>query len=228
MSLPALLLAIPLLWASPPPDRTVAKGLRARVEALYRDLQTPVMRLRPDTARVSDSLECRCAAATWSLSRDGGDRPGGSEVLRLVWMSSDGSALRRDILPVRVERRELVPVARRRLGSGQMLDSADLRWEWRRDDRRAQAPPRREELPGRRLARGVGPGQELASSHLQPPYLVRRGDRVRLRLGRGGAHLSGDGLALEDGVAGRRIRVQGPFGSVIRGLVQPDSTLRIE
>jgi len=208
--------------------RPWATGLRARVWTLYARLQTPSLRLVPDTARIPDSLRGPERARSWELVRDGGPRPGGTEALRVVWTDSVNESRRGDILPVPVARTELVPVALRRFALGEDLDTNALRWEWRRTDGSAVAPPVRGTLAGRRLRRGVGPGQDLSVSALEEPFVFRRGDRVRLVLARGGTNLSADGTALEDGLPGRRVRLRGPFGNDLRGLVLPDSSVRVE
>lgn len=209
-------------------DRPLAIGLRARVAALYAALETPGLRLVPDTGRVPDSLRGPARASAWELVRDGGRRPGGTEALRVEWTDSVGKFRRSDLLPVVVGRSELVPVASRRFGSGEVVDTSALRWQWRRTDGSLASPPARESLHGRRLRRGVGPGQELSASALEDPFVFRRGDRVRIVLARGGANLSADGTALEDGLPGRRVRLRGPFGNDLRGTVLADSSVRVE
>ena len=209
-------------------DRPWAHGLRARVAVLYGGLETSSLRLEPDTARIPDSLRGPERAASWELVRDGGSRPGGTEALRVVWTDSVRGSRRADLLPVPVARTELVPIASRRFGLGEDIDTSSLRWEWRRTDGSVVAPPPRAGLHGRRLRRGVGPGQELSASALEEPFVFRRGDRIEVVLVRGGANLSADGIALEDGLPGRRVRVRGPFGNDLRGVVLPDSSVRVE
>lgn len=225
--LPLAVVAMAVLAAAGA-ERPWASGLRARVAALYASLESPVLRLAPDTGRVPDSLRGPARASAWELVRDGGPRPGGTEALRVVWTDSVNNFRRSDILPVSVARSELVPVASRRFGSGEVVDTAALRWQWRRTDGSVVAPPSPGGLHGRRLRRGVGPGQELSATALEEPFAFRRGDRVRIVLARGGANLSADGAALEDGLVGRRVRVRGPFGNDLRGVVLPDSSVRVE
>jgi len=206
----------------------LASGLRERVARLYAGLSTASMRLSPDTAHAIDSLRCPVRATAWRLERDGGPRPGGSEVVRLVWTDSVDAAVRQDLVAVRVVREELVPVAQRRFASGEALDTAAVRWEWRRTDAVAVAPPRPGTLGGRLLRRGVGPGQEVWTTALEEPYAFHRKDRVRVVLDRRGAAVEADGTALDDGIVGKSARVQGPFGKVLSGRVQADSSVRVE
>lgn len=224
----ALLAILVAGWTPPQARGPWAFGLRERVAALYADLETPAMRLRLDASRAKDSLRGPHGATGWRLARDGGDRPGGTEVLRLEWTDSVGTVLRTDRVPARVERDEMVPVAERRLFAGSDLDTADLRWEWRRTDGTVQAPASRDGLHGRRLARGVGPGQALLASAIEPPTVFRRQDKVRIVLDRGGTRILSEGTALEDGRTGRFARARGPFGTEVRGRVKEDSTLVVE
>lgn len=206
----------------------LASGLRGHVARLYDGLATPAMRLVPDTAHAIDSLRCPVRAVSWRVERDGGPRPGGSEVVRLVWTDSVDAPIRQDLVAVRVVREELVPVAQRRFTSGERLDTAALRWEWRRTDAVAVAPPLPGTVQGRLLRRGVGPGQEVWTTALEEPYAFHRKDRVRVVLDRRGAAVEADGTALDDGIVGKSARVQGPFGKVLSGRVQADSSVRVE
>lgn len=217
-------------WAAPQvrSPGIVARDLRVRTAALYAALETPSLRLVPDTAKVPDTLRCAVRAHGFRLERDGGPRPGGSEVLRLAWTDSVGAVVRQDLVSVRVERRELVAVARRRMFAGQLVDTGSLEWSWRRTDGVAVAPPPRGNLHGRALRRGVGPGQELLASALEEPFLFRRHETVRISLARDGASLVADGRALDDGLPGRMVKVEGPFGKTLRGRVMPDSSVRVQ
>lgn len=224
----ALLAILAAGWTPPQARGPWAVGLRDRVAAVYAGLETPAMRLRVDAARTKDSLRGPSGATAWRLARDGGARPGGTEVLRLEWTDSVGTVVRTDRIPARLEREELVPVASRRLFAGSVLDTADLRWEWRRTDGAAQAPAARTGLAGRRLARGVGPGQELFANAVEQPVSFRRQDRIRIILAREGTRILSEGTALEDGRAGRFVRVKGPFGTELRGRVADDSTVVVD
>lgn len=215
-------------WTPPQARGPWASGLRGKAVALYAALETPTLRLRVDAAKTPDSLQGPRGAVSWSLARDGGPRPGGTEVLRLVWTDSVGTLVRIDRVSVRLSREELVPVASSRMYSGSDVDTSQLRWEWRRTDGDVQLPASRSGLQGRRLGRGVGPGQVLLAGALEPPTVFRRQDRVRIALDREGASIRSEGIALEDGRVGRYARARGPFGNEVRGRVAEDSTLVVE
>ena len=217
MSIATLLLALAALRAD---------GLRQQATGIYGPLQTPSMRLSPDTLRFPDSATGPEEAASWELSRDGGPRPGGSEVLTLSWKRSDGSIARRDWLHVRVTRTERVAVACRRMDRGEIPDNSCIKWDWRETSSRAVPPPDSSLLGRLRLRTGVGPGQILTSAQLEPLPTIIQGQRITMVSSRSGASAAVDGIAQEDGFPGRRILVQSPFGRRIRCRVQDDGTAR--
>jgi flagellar basal body P-ring formation protein FlgA len=63
-------------------------------------------------------------------------------------------------------------------------------------------------IVGMQLKRQVPPGQPIALADLMHPTEVARGDPVRLSLEANGLSLAGEGIALESGAAGERIRVR--------------------
>ena len=202
----------------------VAEGLRARTAAIYAALETPAMRLSPDTGSVPDRMPGPAGAAGWDLLRDGGSRPCGTEVLVLAWKREDGSVLRKDWITPRVVRRELVPVARRRLERGRALDSSSVRWEWRETGGKSQAPPDSATAGRWRVRTGAEPGQILTKAILEPEALVRAGDRLLVRSSRAGAAASVEGIAQSDAAPGAPVLVLTPWGRRIRCRLEPDGS----
>lgn len=217
MSIAAILLALAALRAD---------GLRQRAASIYGALQTPSMRLSPDTLPLPDSATGPRGAASWELFRDGGPRPCGTEVLVLAWKRLDGSVLRRDRLHLRISRREHVAVARRRMERNEIPDDSSLKWEWRETCGSGPAAPDSSEIGRLRLRTGAGPGQVLMSNQLEPLPTVIRGQKVTMVSSRAGASAMVDGIAQEDGSPGSRILVLSPFGRRIHCLLQTDGTAR--
>ncbi len=217
MSIATLLLALIALRAD---------GLRQKAVAIYDPLQTPSMRLSPDTLHFPDSATGPQESAFWELSRDGGPRPGGSEIVSLSWKRSDGSVLRRDWPHLRVVRTERIPVALRRMVRGEIPDNSCLKWEWRETLARTTAPPDSSKLGQLRMRTGAGPGQVLTSTQLEPLPTVIQGQRITMVSSRSGASATVEGIAQEDGSPGSKILVQCPWGKRIRCQVQPDGTAR--
>jgi flagella basal body P-ring formation protein FlgA len=83
------------------------------------------------------------------------------------------------------------------------------------------------DVAGLESKRGLPPGTVLSPDMLEPPILVKRGDKVAIRVNRPGIQVEMDGIAMGSGQAGERIRVRNRqsnkivFATVIaRGLVQ--------
>lgn len=217
MSIAAILLAVAALRAD---------GLRQRAVAIYDPLQTPSMRLSPDTLRFPDSATGPEEAASWELYRDGGPRPCGTEIVVIAWKRADGSMLRRDWLRLRIQRTERVAVARRRMARGEIPDDSSLRWEWRETFGSTPGAPDSSEVGRLRLRTGAGPGQVLTSNQLEPLPTVIHGQKVTMVSSSAGASAAVEGVAQEDGAPGSRILVLSPFGRRIRCQVLPDGTAR--
>lgn len=217
MSVAALLFAVAALRAD---------GIRCRVEAIYAPLQTPSMRLSPDTLDVADSATGPQDASSWDLFRDGGSRPCGTEVVVLAWKRADGSTLRRDWIRVRIRRTERVAVARRRMERGEIPGDSSLRWEWHETFGSTPPSPDSSRIGRLRLRTGAGPGQILTSNQLEPLPTVVQGRTVTMISSRAGASAAVEGIAQEDGSPGSLILVLSPFGRRIRCQVQPDGTAR--
>jgi flagella basal body P-ring formation protein FlgA len=203
-----------------------ADGIRKRVADIYAPLQTPSMRISPDTTRLADTAVGPEGASSWEVFRDGGPRPVGTEVLILAWKRPDGSSLRREWLQVRVRRVERLAIARRRLERGEIPDSSCLKWDWRETFGSEPPPPDSSGLRGLRLRTGAGPGQILTTRQLEPVPTVVRGQRITMVSSREGASATVQGIAQEDGSSGSSILVLSPFGRRIRCRVQDDGTAR--
>jgi flagella basal body P-ring formation protein FlgA len=104
--------------------------------------------------------------------------------------------------------REVV-VAARALRANETLAAGDVTRETRE-----LAAPRADALQdeqlalGRRLRRHVGAGEILRAGWLESAPLVRRGDRVTLRLAHGALTIETVGRAEEDGALGASVRVR--------------------
>lgn len=101
----------------------------------------------------------------------------------------------------------VVPTAR--LAAGSVLRPQDLRiarvpaTQARNDSAQSLR-----DTVGLQLRRAVGPGQTIPLADLMRPALVPRESVVRMQLEAGGLSVTGQGLALEAGAAGERIRVR--------------------
>lgn len=215
----ATLLALALV-ASP-------NGLRGRVARIYDGLRTETLRFAVDTSRLSESVKGPEWGVSWRVERDGGKRPSGTEAIAVVWTSQDASRTRRDWVQVRVEREELVPVAKKRLMRGDRLDSAGVEWLWRRTTGIRATPPSPDSIGIFRLRTGIAPGQVVWREQFEMQPVVRRGQMVMVRAGNQGASASVEAQALQDGAPGDRIRLKSPFGRTITGTTGSDGTVTV-
>jgi flagella basal body P-ring formation protein FlgA len=77
------------------------------------------------------------------------------------------------------------------------------------------------EAEGRQATRLVPVGVPLSGRDVMAPVVVRRGERVLLKLERGGLTLTAQGVALEDGGVGETVKVQNVQSNrTIEGVVQ--------
>lgn len=220
MIAPALALA--MLWASP---SARAKDLHARIQTLYAALQTPSMRLSARPRLLTDSVKGPEGATSWKVVRDGGARPGGTEAVVLVWSAVDNPSLRRDWLQVRVEREELVALARTRLERGDRLDSSRVDWQWRPTNGMRTVPPTPDSLDKLRARTGISPGQAIWRNQLERLPVFRRGDLVMVQAGGRGASATIQAQAMDDGIPGGNARVKSPFGKTLVGTTGADGTV---
>jgi len=202
-------------------------GLRKRVAAVYENLRTESIRFSVDTSHLSESVKGPDWADDWRVEREGGRRPGGTEAITVVWKAKDGSRDRRDWIQVRVEREELVPLAKRRLARGDRVDSSNVEWQWRRTTGVRATPVSLDSMDRFRLRTGVAAGQVVWREQFEILPVVRRGDMVKVRAGYQGASASVEAQALQDGAPGDRIRLKSPFGRTITGTTGSDGTVTV-
>lgn len=202
-------------------------GVRGKVARIYDDLRTETLRLVVDTSRLSESVKGPEWGVSWRVERDGGKRPSGTEPISVVWSDKEGSRTRRDWVQVRVEREELVPVAKKRLMRGDRADSSSVEWLWRRTTGIRATPPSPDSIGNLRLRTGIAPGQVVWREQFEMQPVVRRGQMVMVRAGNQGASASVEAQALQDGAPGDRIRLKSPFGRTITGTTGSDGTVTV-
>lgn len=85
-----------------------------------------------------------------------------------------------------------------------------------------------EQVAGMRLRRALGGGQVLTRLHAEARPVVNRGEEVELVARGKGIEVSTEGIALEDGVVGARVRVRNAAsGKVLYGQVTGAGTVRV-
>lgn len=132
-------------------------------------------------------------------------------------------------VPARIERHLPVVVLERPVARQQVIGSQDVRLE-----RQAVSGltngyfTETEAVVGLASRRRLLPGQVLTSAHVTPRQVVERGQEVTLFSARPGLVVRMKGIALEDGVAGERIRVRNSTSKrVVEGYVEPSGAVRV-
>lgn len=220
----APLVAVLLTWSGPSARAT---GLRAQVGKLYSQLETESLRLRVDPRRFPDSVNGPQEATSWTLRRDGGPRPGGTEAVTLVWTTADNPSLRRDWLQVKVDREELVPIAKGRIERGDRLDSSRVDWQWRSTTGMRSIPPAPDSLGKLQARTGISPGQTVWRAQLERLPLFHRGDLVLVKAGGRGASATVQAQAMDDGVPGSKVRLKSPWGKTLSGIAAMDGSVTV-
>jgi flagella basal body P-ring formation protein FlgA len=126
---------------------------------------------------------------------------------------------------IRVETQAVVLVARRALQRDDELSAADFRLETRRVPGLLSAyVVDSTALKGQRLRRPLSADDPLSFDALVPANLIHRGQTVVLIAHAGGIEVRMNGVALADGRASERIRVQNTSSQrVVEGIVRSDS-----
>ncbi len=130
----------------------------------------------------------------------------------------------------RVEDTEQVVVATGRLAAGTVLRRDDVRLaQVRASQVSGGAVLKLADAVGLELRAGMAAGQPLPRADLGPPILVQKGKHVVMRLDGPGLAVTGEGLALEPGAMGDRIRVQNPASrAVVEAEVVDLDVVRVE
>ncbi|MCJ9703561.1 MULTISPECIES: flagellar basal body P-ring formation chaperone FlgA [unclassified Bradyrhizobium] len=86
----------------------------------------------------------------------------------------------------------------------------------------------RQVLVGRMARRALLPGQPIPSNAVEDPWTVARGAQVKVVVEDSGLSIVTYGSAMQSGAAGALIPVRNTdTGVIIRGIVQPDGTVKV-
>jgi flagella basal body P-ring formation protein FlgA len=109
-------------------------------------------------------------------------------------------------------------VARRPLAKGALLSASDLRTDMRRSRTRAVVDIN--QAIGQTLKRSLLDGDMLMEYWLTPPKVIHRGDRLVAKIRHGTLTVKANVEALQDGIAGQRVRLRIPStGHILYGRV---------
>lgn len=114
-----------------------------------------------------------------------------------------------------------VPVAARALELGARLEKSDIKEEWKDISFSTDSFLPMESLVGKAIRRAKKSDDWIQSGDIVREKAVRRGENVKLYVGKGGWEISMQGLADQDGSVGDTINVRNPKTSrVLTGLVR--------
>lgn len=107
-----------------------------------------------------------------------------------------------------VEIEQKLPVANRRIMSGEVINAGDLDQQWIPVTRkRGQMVTDENRLIGKTLRRTLLPGQPVRSTDISRKYIVEAGDRVKLIFKENGIRIEIAGEALQNGAKDDEIKI---------------------
>jgi flagella basal body P-ring formation protein FlgA len=221
------------LLASPAHAQAVSEGARpdlgtAIAELLSERAAERIARIDlPPLAALSREAALPGVRVDLALAA-GGTRAGSNPVSVSLWRAD--ALVRRVVITARVSVIRTTLVASRALRSGEVLSSADLELAEREaTTAHSEALSDPAEAIGRSLQRHLAAGEAVRASALARAPVVRRGERVALRLRRAGLAIEAVGRAEEDGERGEWIRVQNVASKlVVLGRVTGEGEVHVE
>jgi flagella basal body P-ring formation protein FlgA len=133
-------------------------------------------------------------------------------------------------VPVTIEVETQVLVLRRGLARRARIESTDVELQTRRlPGTLTNFISDALQLQGHRLKRALPAGTPLTADVLAPDVLIRRGQKVTLVAANGSIEIRAEGLALSEGGAADRVRVQNANSlKIVEGVVENASTVRVQ
>ena len=121
------------------------------------------------------------------------------------------------------------PVAARQLRRGDVLRDSDIVMQQGDLSTLSQhAELDINNLLGKELSIGLNAGQPFRQHMLKSPAMVLKGQNVSIVYSTGGFSASNTGQAMSDGSVGELISVRTTSGTVIKGVVQADGTVKVQ
>ena len=109
-----------------------------------------------------------------------------------------------------------LPVPRRRMAPGDVVEKNDLEWvRVRAAQARGEVVRAMREVVGQALRRSVSPGQPIQLADLGRPVVVQKGMAMLLALDTAGIQLTAQGVAMEPAGIGERVHVVNPVSRVV-------------
>lgn len=114
-----------------------------------------------------------------------------------------------------------VPITAKKLSKGAVIDAESIRWRTITIEARHQSiVMSKQELIGQQTKRGIRSDSPILKSLVTAPLWVKRGELIILQAGTEDFVATSEGVALESGSEGQRIRVRNSkSGKVVSGIV---------
>lgn len=134
----------------------------------------------------------------------------------LVGITADKAPAAQVRLSGRVLEMTEVPVPRRRMMPGDVVEKGDLEWVRMRAARaRGEVVRAMRDAVGQALRHSVSPGQPIQLADLGRPAVVQKGTPVVLALDTPGIQLTAQGVAMEPAGIGERVHVVNPASRIV-------------
>ncbi|MBF0162030.1 MAG: flagellar basal body P-ring formation protein FlgA [Magnetococcales bacterium] len=192
-------------WAQTVTHSTVEQVVEMRLHALLEELGTGLF---VTALSAPTDLKLPDGEISWEL---GGGLEGwqaGRHTLP-VTVSVEGARAARIQVAVTVKQRVQVPVLLRDYKRGELVEAGDVQLrEWELSAPLSGRLRNPEDAVGKAVNRDVRTGQVLLEKWLEEPVVVKRGDRVRVTLIRGGLKIETSGVAMQPGRIGEHISLR--------------------
>lgn len=141
---------------------------------------------------------------------------GSGRFTALVSVAGDGGPAAQLRLSGRVLEMADMPVPRRRMVPGDVIETGDLEWvRMRAAQAKGEVVRAMREAVGQALRHAVQPGQPIQLADLGRPVVVQKGTPMLLALNTPGIELTAQGVAMEPAGMGERVHVLNPASRVV-------------
>lgn len=141
---------------------------------------------------------------------------GSGRFTALLSVAGDGGPAAQLRLSGRMLEMTDVPVPRRRMVPGDVIETGDLEWvRMRAAQAKGEVVRAMREAVGQALRHSVQPGQPIQLADLGRPVVVQKGAPMLLALNTPGIELTAQGVAMEPAGMGERVHVVNPASHVV-------------
>ncbi len=189
-----------------------AGDLRNRVEQyVHRLYRNTNLQARVEWRAPLPEVHLSVLADSVVVSHPNGELPRGSAVFRVAFYHQ-GRVLRSLYLPTRVRVFARVLTLQEAVPKGEPIPPSQLKWEEREVTYLKGEPiTEKNQVAGKIARRYLPAGTILSRDDIRAPYLVRRGEPVRVQCRRGAVTVVLEGIALQNGSKGDRVWVKNPM-----------------